>query len=55
MEDHDERTGVVVRVGIVLGVVVVVDIVDEVGVGVRHYYKVSWMGHLVDVRSIRQR
>ena len=44
MGDHDERIGVVVR--IVIAEEGVVDIADEMGVGVRHYYKVSLMGHL---------
>jgi hypothetical protein len=32
----------------------VVGIADEMGAGVRHYYKVSLMGHLAWFRSIRQ-
>ena len=52
MGDHDERIGVVVRT--VIAEEGVVDIADEVEVGVRHYCKVSWMGHLAWFRSVRQ-
>ena len=52
MGDHDGQTGVVVRT--VIAQEGVVDIADEVEVGVRHYYKVSLMGHLAWFRSIRQ-
>ena len=53
MGDHDERIGVVVRI-VIAEEEGVVDIVDEMGFGVRHYYKVSLMGHLALFRSIRQ-
>jgi hypothetical protein len=52
MGDHDERIGVVVR--IVIAEEGVVGIADEMEVGVRHYYKVSLMGHLAWFRSIHQ-
>jgi len=45
MGGHDERIEVVVRI-VIAGEEGVVDIVDEMGVGVRHYHKVSLMGHL---------
>jgi hypothetical protein len=52
MGDRDGQTGVVVR--IVIAEEGVVGIADEMGVGARHYYKVSLMGHLAWFRSIRQ-
>jgi hypothetical protein len=52
MGDHGEQTGVVVR--IVIAEEGVVGIADEMGVGVRHYYKVSLMGHLAWFHSIHQ-
>ena len=52
MGDHDERIEVVVR--IVIANEGVVGIAGEMGVGVRHYYKVSLMGHLAWFRSILQ-
>jgi len=52
MVDHDERIEVGVR--IVIANEGVVGIADAIVVGVRHYYKMTLMGHLVWFRSIRQ-